>query len=100
MRASSWVTTSGLTAIAFAMGHRSSDFAFQKQKEDVIEHAEIFDHVGLLSDKRPGPAELPLACHPANSFKLSFSAKSESSDLGCPRTTPDNTGDDREKDEG
>jgi len=33
---------------------------YRKQKADVAEHPEAFDHVGLLVNGLPGEAELPL----------------------------------------
>jgi len=30
-----------------------------KKKADVVEHPEVFDHVGLLVNKPPGTAGLP-----------------------------------------
>jgi hypothetical protein len=30
------------------------------EKADVVEHAQVFDHVGLLVNGTPGPAGLPL----------------------------------------
>ncbi len=34
------------------------DFEHRKQKADVVEHPEEFDHVGLLFNKPPGKARL------------------------------------------
>jgi len=31
----------------------------QAKKADVVEHPEVFDHVGLLVNQPPGTAELP-----------------------------------------
>jgi hypothetical protein len=33
--------------------------ALAAKKKDVVEHFEVFDHVGVLSNGPPGRAELP-----------------------------------------
>jgi hypothetical protein len=39
--------------VAIISRHRS------EKKADVVEHPEVFDHIGLLVDEPPGTAELP-----------------------------------------
>ncbi|MGB0070621.1 MAG: hypothetical protein WBQ11_21570 [Isosphaeraceae bacterium] len=40
---------------ATAQRHRK-----QNKKADVVDHPEVFDYVGMLVNKPPGPAGLPL----------------------------------------
>ena len=52
---SEWIGHGASLVTATARRHRK-----QNKKADVVDHPEVFDYVGMLVNKPPGPAGLPL----------------------------------------
>jgi hypothetical protein len=49
----------GDVSIGFVRGGCGRPAPPQAKKADVVEHPEVFDHVGLLANRSPGTAGLP-----------------------------------------